>query len=81
MQHSVEQMYIKVQAMVLLAEDAKTAKYDNADREGNYNVDLVTHLVQQVQALAGDLYNDKTIHPKLKEKQMNAMWKELHQDA
>jgi hypothetical protein len=81
MQHSVEQMYMKVQAMVLLAEEAKKAKYDNADAEGNYDVKKVTHLVEHVQALAGDLYNDKTIHPKLKEKQLNAMWKELHQDA
>jgi len=81
MQHSVEQMYIKVQAMLLLAEKAKVEKYDLVDAEGNYETEKVTHLVEQIQALAGDLYNDKSIHPKLKEKQMNAMWKELHEDA
>ena len=33
-----------------------------------YDVELVTHLVDQIQAMAGDIYNDKTPHPKLKEK-------------
>ena len=34
-----------------------------------YDVQLVTHLVEQVQAMAGDIYNDKTPHPKLQKKE------------
>ena len=30
-----------------------------------YDVDKVTHLVEQIQAMAGDIYNDRIPHPKL----------------
>ncbi len=57
----------KVSAMHGLAVQAHREKYKKAKGEP-YNVDEVTYLVEQIQALAGDIYNDKTPHPKLKEK-------------
>ena len=64
MQHTIQQLMDKVSAMHGLAVQAHREKYRSHTRE--YNVDLVTHLVEQIQALAGDIYNDKTPHPKLK---------------
>ena len=63
MQHTIQQLMDKVSAMHGLAVQAHREKYKSHTRE--YNVDLVTHLVEQIQALAGDIYNDKTPHPKL----------------
>ena len=57
----------KVSAMHGLAVQAHREKYKSHTKE--YDVQLVTHLVEQVQALAGDIYNDKTPHPKLKNKE------------
>jgi hypothetical protein len=57
----------KVSAMHGLAVQAHREKYKKAKGEP-YDVDYVTHLVDQIQALAGDIYNDKTPHPKLAEK-------------
>jgi hypothetical protein len=67
MQHSIQQLMDKVSAMHTLAIQAHRQKYKKAKGEP-YNVDEVTILVEQIQALAGDIYNDKTPHPKLKEK-------------
>ena len=66
MQHSIQQLMDKVSAMHGLAVQAHREKYKSADRE--YDVDAVTYLVEQIQALAGDIYNDKTPHPKLQAK-------------
>ena len=63
MQHTIQQLMDKVSAMHGLAVQAHREKYKSHTRE--YDVDLVTHLVEQIQALAGDIYNDKTLHPKL----------------
>mgnify|MGYP001266458857 FL=1 len=64
MQHSIQQLMDKVSAMHTLAIQAHRQKYKKAKGEP-YNVDEVTILVEQIQALAGDIYNDKTPHPKL----------------
>ena len=64
--HTIQQLMDKVSAMHGLAVQAHREKYKSHD--GEYDVDKVTHLVEQIQAMAGDIYNDKTIHPKLKEK-------------
>jgi len=67
MQHTIQQLMDKVSAMHGLAVQAHREKYKKAPGK-EYDVDHVTHLVEQIQAMAGDIYNDKTIHPKLKEK-------------
>jgi hypothetical protein len=70
MQHTIDELLKKIQAMHDLAILAHREKYKKAPGQ-EYNVAHVTHLVDQIQALAGDIYNDKTIHPKLKEKLKN----------
>ena len=67
MQHTIQQLMDKVSAMHTLAVHAHREKYKKAKGEP-YNVHEVTALVEQIQALAGDIYNDRTPHPKLKEK-------------
>lgn len=67
MQHTIQQLMEKVSAMHGLAVQAHREKYRAAPGEP-YNVEYVTHLVDQIQALAGDIYNDRTPHPKLKDK-------------
>lgn len=71
MQHTVAEMFEKICAMKDLAQLAHNEKYA---RPSEYDMDRVTHLVESIQALAGDIFNDRTIHPKLKEKQKDAMW-------
>ena len=68
MQHTIQQLMDKVSAMHGLTILAHREKYRAAPGEP-YDVQYVTHLVEQIQALAGDIYNDKTIHPKLKAKE------------
>lgn len=67
MQHTIQQLMDKVSAMHTLAVHAHREKYKKSKGE-SYNVQEVTVLVEQIQALAGDIYNDRTPHPKLKEK-------------
>ena len=67
MQHTIQQLMDKVSAMHGLAVQAHREKYKKAPGE-EYDVVMVTHLVDQIQALAGDIYNDRTPHPKLKDK-------------
>ena len=62
MQHTIDELLRKIQAMQDIAMLAPGAEYDVAH---------VTHLVEQVQAMAGDIFNDKTKHPKLKAKMEN----------
>jgi hypothetical protein len=50
-----------------IAVQAHREKYKKAPGE-KYDTALVTHLVEQIQAMAGDIYNDKTPHPKIKGK-------------
>jgi len=69
MQHTIEQLMDKVSAMHGLAVQAHREKYRAAPGEP-YDVQMVTHLVEQIQALAGSVYNDRTTHPKLVEKNL-----------
>lgn len=64
MQHTIQQLMDKVSAMHTLAVKAHREKYKKAKGEP-YDVHEVTILVEQIQALAGDIYNDRTPHPKL----------------
>ncbi|MDB4378593.1 hypothetical protein N9Z41_02365 [bacterium] len=57
----------RVSAMHGLAVQAHREKYRSAKGEP-YNVKHVTHLVEQIQQMAGSIYNDKEVHPKLKNK-------------
>ena len=50
-----------------IAVQAHREKYKKAPGE-EYDEQLVTHLVEQIQAMAGDIFNDKTPHPKLQAK-------------
>ena len=67
MQHTIQELMDKVSAMHTLAVHAHREKYKRAKGEP-YDIQEVTVLVEQIQALAGDIYNDRTPHPKLKEK-------------
>jgi len=67
MQHTIQELMDKISAMHGLAVQAHREKYRSSPGEP-YDVDGVTHLVDQIQALAGDIYNDRTVHPKLAEK-------------
>ena len=64
MQHTINQLMDKVSAMHGLAVQAHREKYKKAPGEP-YDKEEVTNLVEQIQALAGDIYNDRTPHPKL----------------
>ena len=70
MQHTIQELMDKISAMHGLAVQAHREKYRAASGEP-YDVDGVTYLVDQIQALAGDIYNDRTVHPKLAEKKKN----------
>ena len=64
MQHTINQLMDKVSAMHTLALKAHREKYKRATCK-SYDKEEVTNLVEQIQALAGDIYNDRTPHPKL----------------
>lgn len=67
MQHTIQQLMDKISAMHSLCIMAHREKYKKSPGE-EYDFDYVTHLVEQIQAMAGDIYNDKTPHPKVKKK-------------
>ena len=64
MQHTINQLMDKVSAMHTLALKAHREKYKRAPGKSD-DKEAVTNLVEQIQALAGDIYNDRTPHPKL----------------
>lgn len=70
MQHTIQQLMDKISAMHGMAVLAHREKYGKAPG-AEYDVMYVTQLVEQIQAMAGDIYNDRTIHPKLKAKKEN----------
>jgi hypothetical protein len=78
MLHTVDELNKKIEAMRDLALLAHREKYKVAEG-GEYNIDLVTRYVEQIQSLAGDIYNDKSMHPKLKAKQEALAWKEYNE--
>lgn len=65
MLHTIQELMDKVSAMHSLTVQAHREKYRSAPGQP-YDVQRVTHLVEQIQALAGDIYNDRQPHPKLK---------------
>lgn len=67
MQHTIQELMEKISAMHGLAVQAHREKYKKAPGE-EYDFAHVTHLVEQIQALAGDIYNDRTPHPKVVKK-------------
>ena len=58
MQHTIQQLMDKVSAMHSLSVQAHREKYKKAKGEP-YNVHEVTALVEQIQALAGDVMHCK----------------------
>ena len=64
--HTIQQMMDKISAMHGLAVLCHREKYGKAD--GTYDFEKVNDMVEQIQALAGDVYNDKTTHPKVANK-------------
>tara|TARA_R110002167_G_scaffold203610_1_gene407538 strand:+ start:499 stop:714 length:216 start_codon:yes stop_codon:yes gene_type:complete len=70
MQHTIQQLMDKVSAMHGIAVQAHRIKYGQAPG-AKYDEIMVTHLVEQIQAMAGDIFNDKTLHPKLQAKKEN----------
>jgi len=70
MQHTIDQLMTKVKAMHDLAILAHREKYKKAPGE-EYDVAFVNDMVDQIQALAGDIYNDRTPHPKLRKYEKN----------
>ena len=72
MQHTIQQLFDKVNAMRDLAIVVHNMKYARPSED---HFDEITHLVEQIQAMAGDIYNDRSLHPKVKEKQEEKMWK------
>jgi hypothetical protein len=67
MLHTIQELMDKVSAMHGLAVQAHREKYGKAPGE-EYDFDKVTRLVESIQAMAGDIYNDRMIHPKVKNK-------------
>ena len=70
MQHTIDELLKKIQAMQDMAMIAHREKYKKAPGS-QYDLQHVTNIVEQIQAMAGDIYNDRTVHPKLKEKKNN----------
>ena len=66
MLHTINDLMEKIKVMHDLAVLAHREKYGSAD--GSYNRPYVDDMVAQIQALAGDIYNDRTKHPKLQKK-------------
>jgi hypothetical protein len=73
MQHTIQQLTDKVNAMRDLCLVAHNMKYARPSED---NFEEITRLVEQVQAMAGDIYNDRSLHPKVKAKQEDKLWKE-----
>ena len=61
MLHTISDLLNKVQAMLVLAEAAHKEK----SKSKNYDTTQVTYLVENIQAMAGDIYNDKQKNPRL----------------
>lgn len=73
MQHTIQQLFDKVNAMRDLALVVHNMKYARPSED---HFDDITHLVEQIQAMAGDIYHDKELHPKVKKKQEDKAWEQ-----
>lgn len=57
MQHSIQQLMDRVSAIHGLAVQCHRMRYENA--EGTYDEAQLNHLVEQIQAMCGSIYNDR----------------------
>ncbi len=65
MQHKISQLCDKVSVMYEKSMVLRRLKYDTPkDRQNRHEIDS---LVVDIQALAGDIYNDREPHPKLED--------------
>ena len=58
MKHSPEQLIIKITGMLELANKVANWEKDVATA-GKYNGQRKNHLIENIQAMAGDIYNDR----------------------
>jgi len=63
MLHKISDMCDKVSVMYELSMNLRRLKYDTPKEQQNKVA--IDDLVLQIQALAGDIYNDRTPNPKL----------------
>ena len=64
MQHKISELCDKIQAMHEKAEQLRKMKYDTPKEQQNEL--MIRWFVEDLQALAADIVNDKNPHPKLK---------------
>lgn len=57
MQHTIDQLVERVSAIHTLAIQAHRLRYERAD--GTYDEPTVNHIVEQIQAMCGSIYNDR----------------------
>lgn len=77
MQHTIQQMFDKVLVIKDMAQVAHNLKYARPSED---NFDEITHIVDQIQCLCGDIYNDRAINPKVKAKQEDKAWQQRYPD-
>ena len=58
MKHSPEQLVIKITSMLKLAHKVADLERD-VSNAGEYNGARKNHLIENIQAMAGDIYNDR----------------------
>ena len=58
MKHSPEQLVIKITSMLNLAQKVADLERD-VPNAGEYNGARKNHLIENIQAMAGDIYNDR----------------------
>ena len=62
MQHKISEMCDKISVMYEMSMNLRRMKYDTPKEQ--QNTVAIDDLVLQLQAMAGDIYNDRTQHPK-----------------
>jgi hypothetical protein len=65
MLHKISELCKKIDTIKEMSDRLYKEKYESVQ----YNRSTVDYLIEQIQALAGDIYNDKNVHPKIKEQQ------------
>lgn len=75
MQHTIQEMYDKILVIRDMAQVAHNMKYARPNED---NFDEITHLVEDIQQMCGDIYNDKTVNPKVKSKQEDKAWQQRY---
>jgi uncharacterized protein with LGFP repeats len=75
MQHTIQQLFDKVNAMRDMAMVAHRMKYAEPSVD---HFDDITHIVENIRQMAGDIYHDNEIHPKVKAKQEDKAWNEVY---